>query len=175
MKKLVCCILVLMSVFSCAFAESGVFVPHFDTFMDELSEKLSSIDPEIYNAMIEDFSENDTWFIPDYSISFSNRKPSLDFDAGNGFLESVRVKMLRKYYNDEAEDLFKKVMLAASTSICENTNEETFFDDIYFDYVIASPAGYMTMYYNNGVYLHKLTKSSDSYELEIYLSVYEAD
>lgn len=170
MKKFFCILLVSLSLCSFAFAEDGVFVPSFNAFMDRFSAQVQTIDHAVYDSMMEAFWVDNAWFIPEYNFAFSSRKPVLDFDEGNGFLDSAKVTISKDYFSENKE-IFKSLMLAAATSICE-VNQETFFDDIYFDYVVESPAGYISMYYNNGVYLFNLTKTSRDIELEISLSVY---
>ena len=174
MKKFICIILTML-LFGCssACAEEGVFVPYFNVFMDRFSQQVKEIDPVVYEYMMEDFWEDNAWVIPEYSFSFSSRKPVLDFDEGNGFLDRAQITINKDYF-DENEEVFKELILAAATSIC-NANPETFFDDIYFDYVVDSPAGYISMYYNCDVYRFVLTKSSSEIELEISLSVYIPD
>lgn len=170
MRKFVCILLVALSLCSLALAEDGVFVPSFNVFMDRFSTQVQTIDHAVYDSVMEAFWVDNAWFIPEYNFAFSSRKPKIDLNEVNGFLKSAKITISKDYF-EENKEIFKALMLAAATSICE-VNQETFYEDIYFDYVVESPAGYISMYYNSGVYLFDLTKSSRDMELEISLSLY---
>ena len=173
MRKVLCVLLVLLSLWSCAFAEGGVFVPDYNTFMDSFSEKLKATDKGLHKEFVEDHKENGEWVSFDSNVYIIGKKPYIHVQQGAGFLNTYRMAQERKDFAD-SDELFKQLMLESSLTICPDLNVETFFDDICYDYVVDSPASYITTYYNCGVYLFNFTKTSREMEFEIRLSVYEA-
>lgn len=96
---------------------------------------------------------------------------------GNGFLDDIYIDLPKAHIGKE-EDIFKQLILASATSIIPDADEEfeqSFFNNIYYDYAKESPAGYISMYWNCGVYCFTFTKSSSGLQLSIDLSVYERE
>lgn len=173
MKRIICFVLVFVSLCSLAFAEDGVFVPSYSVFMDRLSEKLEVTNSELSEKFVAKYKQGGEWISPDSRVYLSGNKPMVKVRGKAGFLDSFRVEQAKDYLSSY-ETEFKQLILDGATSICVDINTETLFDDIYYDYVVDSPAGYISMYYNSGVYVFNLAKSSSDITFEIYLSLYEA-
>lgn len=185
MKRLLASLITLILLLACtslATAEEskGVFVPTYEVFIEKFASKVKTISPIMHEAIVEDCYIDGKWQAPS---NYDNRiwdfysAPIITIYTGNGFLESIRIKLAKSDLKKE-EGFFKDLMLAAATSIITDADEEfvsNFFDNIYYDYTINSPAGYISMYWNCGVYLFDFTKSSSDLEFEISLSVYEVE
>lgn len=180
MKRFLICFVALVTVFcSCAVADDGFYVPSYKTFMDAFVSKATLIESYLAEAVLEECYVDGVWGENEYRItSYDSRsRIYLDFDKGNGFLNSFTMEISKDQLKN-FEDTFKGLMLAAATSIIVDADEafeKSFFDNIYYDYAVKSPAGYITMYWNCGVYLFKVTKSSSDITFGIDLSVYEAN
>lgn len=179
MKRFFSILIVLVLLSTCAFADDGVYVPSYRAFMESFTEQVKDINSDLYEAILEDCFADGEWKEP--SKYSSNRlycftvAPSLTIYEGNNFLDRISIKITRDKY-EENKELFKSLILASATSIIPNADEafkQTLFDNLYYDYVLDSPAGYITMYWNCGVYLFQFNKSSSDFTFEISLSLYE--
>lgn len=185
MKKLLAAVTAFILSFSFAtFASAdepqGVFVPNYKAFMESFTDKVRLIDSGFADAIIEDCYAEGEWQSPSGSINnvyYWEIDPQLRIYERSDYLSSLYITLDKDEMKD-SEDIFIKLMLAAATSIIPNTDatfEQTLFENIYYDYVKDSPAGYITMYWNCGVYLFEFNKSSDEYTFEISLSLYEVE
>lgn len=173
MKKIICIVLVLISLCTLAIAQDGVFVPSYSVFMDRFFEKLITTDEELSEKFFSKYKQGNEWISPDSRVYISGSKPMVKVRGKAGFLDSFRIEQNKDYFSQN-EATFKQLIIDGATSICTDINTETLFDDIYYQYVIDSPAGYISMYHNCGVYVFNLTKSSSDITFEIYLSLYES-
>ena len=180
MKRFLVCFVALITVLcSCAIADDGCYVPSYKTFMDAFVSKATVIESDLAEAIREECFVNGEWEENEYSLTSydSGSRIYFDFDKGNGFLNSFSMKISKDKIG-KYEEVFKSLMLAAATSIITDADEafeQSFFDNIYYEYTMDSPAGYISMYWNCGVYLFDITKSSGDIDFDISLSVYEAN
>ena len=178
MKKFLICFIALITVFcSCAIADDGFYVISYKTFMEAFVNKVNLIHHDLATKIWEECYIDNAWTDTKYDIFIFNPRLDIGFSEGNGFLDRFSLDIATQNIA-EGEVVFKKLMLAAATSIIADADEEferTFFDNIYYDYAMSSPAGYITMYWNCGVYLFTLTRSSTGITFDISLSVYEAN
>lgn len=180
MKRFLVCFVALITVLcSCAIADDGCYVPSYKTFMGAFVSKATVIESDLAEAILEKCFVNGIWEENEYSLTSydSGSRIYFDFDKGNGFLNSFTMEISKDKIG-KYEEVFKELMLAAATSIITDADEafeQSFFDNIFYEYTKESPAGYITMYWNCGVYLFKVNKSSGDITFEISLSVYEAN
>lgn len=158
----------------------GVFVPNYKTFMESLIEQVESIDSGLANAIREDCFVDGEWGSPSDSINrvwYWEIAPELRLYERSDYLSSLYIT-IEKEEMAENEDIFKQLIVAAATSIIPDADvafEKALFENLYYEYVKDSPAGYITMYWNCGVYLFQFNKSSGEYSFQISLSLYEAE
>lgn len=180
MKRITALVLFVFSIISCSFAETeGIFVPSFQVYMDSFTSVLEELNEEFYEDLREDcFADGlwvghaDSWRTYDYYSGLA-----ITIDEGNGFLEDISIE-ISKDKMEKYEEEFKDIILSAARSVLVNPGDsfdQSFFDNIWYDYTMDSPAGYLTMYYNCGVYRFALTKSSSGISFSINLSVYEVE
>lgn len=158
--------------------DEGIFVPSYNAFMQKFYSYVRVIDPNMADLVEEKCAGAEAWNDNDRDVLLlSSQKPYIYLNEGAGYLESVMIE-LRKGYSKEAERLFKLYVFAAGRAILPHATEEYwdgFFDLIQYDYTVSSPAGYISMYTNCGVYLVTLTKSSQWLSLDFTLSVYQPE
>lgn len=183
MKKLLAAVTAFLLLFSCAtFASAdeteGVFVPTYQAFMNAFVQKIEIINADYADAIREECFVDGKWVEPSSSygdIYYYYLATDLRIREGNGFLNYLYIDLPKDHIGKE-EDVFKQFILAAATSIIPDADEEfkqTFFESIYYDYAKESPAGYISMYWNCGVYCFGFSKSSSGLQLSISLSVTE--
>lgn len=183
MKKLIASVTVFLLLFSCsAFASAdetaGVFVPNFQSFMNSFVPKVEAFNPDYAAEIREECFVDGKWVEPSSSnnyIYYYYLATDVRIREGNGFLDALYIDLPKDHIGKE-EDIFKQLILAAATSIIPNSDaefEQSLFENLYYNYVKESPAGYITMYWNCGVYCFSFSKSSSGYSLSITLSVYD--
>lgn len=177
-KVLACCLALILFCCSFAVADEGCYVPSYKAFMDSFVSKVALIDEELSRSIIEKCFIDGEWIAPDLRVTswYSRTGIYFDFSEGYGFLDDIDIEISKDNFKDN-EDAFKQIIFAAATSIIADADEafeQSFFDNIYYEYTKASPAGYIVMSWHCGVYCFSLTKSSSDITFTIDLSVYEA-
>lgn len=174
-------LLVAVPCIPCALADDGVYVPSYRSFMESFTGQIKNINNDLYQAIVEDCFVDGQWIEPTNSsynkVSCYTVPVDLRIYEGNGFPKDIYITIPREKLETD-EELFKDIILAVGTSVITNADDkfkETFFDNLYYDYALNSPAGYISMYWNCGVYLFNTTKSSREIQCVISLSVYEAE
>jgi len=154
----------------------GVFVPTYKVFMVDFVEKVKAIDSGLAEAIYKDCCVDGEWNTPTHEwVWYFSISTDLRIYEGSNYLESIYIT-IPQFAMEEEEQLFKDLIIAAATSIYPAADaefEQSLFDNIRYDYVIDSPAGYMTLYWNCGVYAFKFSKMGDEYQFEITLTVYD--
>ena len=181
MKRFLAMLFAIVLFASCAYAEDGVYVPSYNAFMESFAGKIKDIDSDLWEAIHKDCFVDGQWIAPNNNsanrVYCFTASPELRIYEGNNFLNMLYISIPKdKLEKDEA--LFKDLILAVATSIVPNADaefERTLFDNLYYDYALSSPAGYIVMYWNCGVYLFQITKMSNEIEFEVSLSVYEVE
>lgn len=182
LKRIVAFLLSMLLIVPVASADEqeGVFVPNYKAFMESFTVKVELIDSGLAEAIRKDCYVEDKWCSPSDSINrvwYWDIAPELRIYESSDFLSHIYIT-IKKDEMEEGEDAFKELVLAAATSIIPTADaefEQKLFENLYYDYVKDSPAGYITMYWNCGVYLFEFNKSSDEYSFEISLSLYEVE
>lgn len=153
----------------------GVFVPTYKVFMESFTEKVQTIDSGLAEAIRNDCFVDGKWTSPKYDwVQYYYISTDVRIYEGSNFLDSIYITIPK--YALEEEQLFKNLIIAAATSIYPAADlefEQSLFDNIRYDYVKESPAGYITMYWNCGVYAFMFGKMGDEYQFNISLSTYD--
>lgn len=172
MKRIICFVLVFVSLCSLAFAEEGIFVPGYQTFMSEFSQRLKQIDPDLNKTLEKEYKRAGKWAEDDSSVYIISGKPRFSPEEANGFLKRFLVDIpsenMARY-----RETFEEIMVAAAESISQTVDTQTFLEDINAAYVIDSPANSVTMYYQHGVYTFRLSKYNTKYEFCVAVGVME--
>lgn len=156
----------------------GVFVPTYKVFMESFTEKVTAIDSGLAEAIYNDCFVDGKWISPKHDwVQYYYISTDLRIYEGSSFLQSIYIT-IPEYAMKEEEQLFKDLVTAAATSIYPAADAEfelSLFSNIHYDYVKESPAGYITMYWNCGVYAFTFGKMGDEYQFHISLSVYDGN
>lgn len=183
MKKLLAAVAAVVLLLACSpFASAeepaGVFVPSFQTFMDAFVPKVEAIDPDYAAKIREECFVDGKWVEPATSsnnIYYYYLATKARFNEGHGFLNYIYID-LPKDHIDKEEDIFKQLILAAATSLITDAGEDfkkSLFENLYYDYAKESPADYISMDWQCGVYKFDFTKSSSGLQFSMTLSVYD--
>ena len=182
LKRIVVFMLSMLLIVPVAYANEteGIFVPNFQAFMSAFVPKVESIHPDFAAKIREQCFVDGRWLEPstyDHGISYYHIATDMRIRESNGFLYDISIELPKNYIDKKEEDIFKQFILAASTSIIFDADEEfeqAFFDNIHYDYAKESPAGYISLHWHCGVYSFNLVKSSSGLELTISLSLYSS-
>lgn len=162
----------------CVSLAEGVYVPSFNEFMNTFFAGITGIDQKLAWEVEEECKDESGWHNHEYNYIYDDyKKPKLTIKESNGYLKSIKIIVDSEYYED-AEPEFKEIILIAAKAILPHENGDffnEFFEKIYFDYTMKSPAAYISMDTNCDVYLISLNKSSRERSCEISLSLYQAE
>ena len=157
---------------------NGVFVPDFQYFMETFFHHSQHVDREMSEDILENCKDGDKWIEHEGFFLYGGYDGiTIRIVEGNGYLDIVKITIDKKKYKGQ-EDNFKAYVRAAARGLLPHESDMffgRFFESINYDYVLESPAGYISMYTNYGVYLVTLTKSSSEISVEFSLSLYQPE
>lgn len=175
MKKLLCILLACLCI-TPAFAEGGMFVPDYNTFMDRFYERVSDIDPDLAKVIYDKCRDGGKWVQPKYSQLYDHYYDvNIEIEEAHGFLSEIKFKSDMAYYQQN-EAMMKELLIAATTSLLPDQPQEFYdnlFDDIQYEYIVTSPATSITIYKNFGVFQYYVAKYSTVVYTSISLSLFE--
>lgn len=157
---------------------NGVFVPDFQYFMETFFNHSQHIEKKMTKDLLEKCKSGDKWVEHEaYSLFGGYDGISLRIVEGNGYLYTFKITIDKDDYKEQEEN-FKAYVRAAARGLFPHEPDVffgRFFESINYDYVLESPAGYISMYTNFDVYLVTLTKASGEISIEFELSLYQPE
>lgn len=157
---------------------NGVFVPDFQYFMETFFNHSQHIEKKMTKDLLEKCKSGDKWVEHEaYSLFGGYDGISLRIVEGNGYLSIFKIMIDKDDYKEQEEN-FKAYVRAAARGLFPHEPDVffgRFFEAINYDYVLESPAGYISMYTNFDVYLVTLTKASGEISIEFELSLYQPE
>lgn len=154
----------------------GTYVPRFDSFMYAFHSEIESIDSNLASIILNSCWDKYNWKEHEsYYIFKEYYGPKIRIEESSGYLSSFSISLYKGLFQSN-EEQFKAITIAVAKAldpIAAELYDDSLLEDLNYSHVIDSPASYITMSYNIGVYEFSLTKSSTS--VTLYVSLHLPD